>query len=404
MSTGLSRMRRLRGEMSLPRAAGVTDGQVGLAYAARFCDEALGGMLDVLLPTIQQQLGLSLAQIALLRQVLEFVSAGVNPLNGLLLDVWPRRWLMGYGAAGLGLAALLVGAAPSFALLLMAWALYGAANGPLAHTGDVLIVEAYPDAPDRAFARGTLIDTAGALLGPLLVSAAIWLGLPWRGLLVGAGGLTLLYAGLIVATRFPSPSGQALAAGVGLWRALRGNVAAAAQSATARRWLLFLFCFRLLETPFVLKTIWLAQEVGMSQALIGLYIAAEMAVGMAGLLALDRWRQVADTRRVLGVVTLAVGLAFPAWLLTPGVWPRFGLMLPLAFFFPMYWPIAKASSLASVPGRAGVMTAASALFKWVPLPLLFGLLAEAIGLTAAMLALFVPALAVLAGLVWRGQG
>ena len=178
---------------SLPRNPRFSTWQIILAYGGRFSDELMGGLPDVLMPTIQQQLGLSLAQVALLRQVMEWVSQVIDPVHGLLLDVWDRKWLMGLGAAGVGLSILLIGLAPTFVLLLLAYALYGAAGGPITHTGDVLVVEAYPTAPDRAYTRSVLFDTTGAALAPLLVALVFWLGLPWRWLLVGVGGCVTVH-------------------------------------------------------------------------------------------------------------------------------------------------------------------------------------------------------------------
>jgi hypothetical protein len=395
----MSAFTRLRKQFSLPRAEGVTDRQAFLAYAARFCDEFLGSMPNVLMPTLQRQLGLSLAQVALLSQVLDYVSLLVEPASDLLLDLWQRKWLMGLGALGMGFTVILIGVAPTFLLLLVAYAIYGAANGPLAHSGDVVLVEAYPAAPDRAYARSTLIDTVGALLGPLLISMAFLLEFSWRWLLVGSGLVTLAYAGLIFYTGFPLPAHTGGRSAAPLLPTLQQNVRTVLTDSTARYWLLFLFFFGLLETPFVLKTVWLSTEVGMSQEQIGIYIALEMAAGLVSLTVLDRWRRQTAATHILRLAIGAVAILFPAWLLLPGILTRFLLMLPLSFFFAMFWPIGKASALASVPGRSGAIQAVSSLFGVVPLPFLLGLLAEVWSLTAAMLAFFLLALPVLGWLV-----
>jgi hypothetical protein len=96
------------------------------------------------------------------------------------------------------------------------------------------------------------------------------------------------------------------------------------------------------------------------------------------------------------------GLLFiiPLWLLVPGVWPRFALMVPLSFFFALLWPIGKAQALAAVPGKAGTVTAVYSMMGFIPLPLLFGLLAGAVGLTASMLWVCTGATALLLGLTW----
>jgi hypothetical protein len=78
-------------------------------------------------------------------------------------------------------------------------------------------------------------------------------------------------------------------------------------------------------------------------------------------------------------------LLYPIWLFLPGVWTRFALGMAISFLASVYWPIGRGQSLASVPGKAGAVTAVTSLFGLVPFSLLFGLLAEGIGLTAAML-------------------
>lgn len=373
----------------IPRAAGVTDRQVALGLSARFYDELLSGLPDVLMPTIRVQLGLSFLQISLLSLTLNYVAAAVEPVSGLLIDVWPRRWLMAWGAAGIGLSIILMGAAPTFLALAIAFGIYGLGSGPLAHTADVVLVEAYPAAPDRIFARATMLDTVGALLGPALVTLTFWLGLPWRWLLVGLGASSLVYAAALLRTHFPPP----LAAPdhenpPGILARIGGSVKTVFAHPAARYWLLFSLAFELLETPFQFTTVWLAEHVGMSQALVGVYQVMGMAVGLVSLWTLDRWRQRVSTQQVLWRAAIGVALLYPAWLFTPGIWPRFLLAIPLTFLFAMFWPIVRSQALATLSGRAGAMTAVLSLLGLLPLPLLLGMLADQTTLTLAMLAAF----------------
>ena len=373
----------------IPRAAGVTDRQVALGLSARFYDELLSGLPDVLMPTIRVQLGLSFLQISLLSLTLNYVAAAVEPVSGLLIDVWPRRWLMAWGAAGIGVSIILIGAAPTFLALAVAFGVYGLGSGPLAHTADVVLVEAHPAAPDRIFARATMLDTVGALLAPALVTLTFWLGLPWRWLLVGLGASSLVYAAAIARTHFPPP---AVAAdhenSQGLLARMGGSVKTVFTHPAARYWLLFSLAFKLLEAPFQFTTVWLAEYVGMSQALVGVYQVMGMAVGLVSLWTLDRWRQRVSTQQVLWWAAIGVALLYPAWLFTPGIWPRFLLAIPLTFLFAMFWPIVRSQALASMSGRAGAMTAVLSLLGLLPLPLLLGMLADQTTLTLAMLAAF----------------
>ncbi|MCA9939641.1 MAG: MFS transporter [Anaerolineales bacterium] len=391
----------------IPRADGVTNRQVFLGLGARFFDELLSGLPDVLMPTMRVLLGLSFTQISLLSLVLNYVAAIVEPINGLLIDMWPRRRLLAWGAFFIGVSTMLVGLAPTFALLVVAYGVYGLGSGPLAHTGDVVLVEAHPAAPDRIFARATLLDTMGALLGPALVTFTFWLHFPWRWLLLSLGASSLVYAFFLLRTRFPVAAGisQETEDGHGhMLAGMRANLRTVLTHPAARYWLLFSLAFDLLETPFHFQTVWLAEEVGLSQALVGVFRVLEMVVGMVSLLALDRWRQRASARQVLRLAAAGVALLFPAWLFIPGIWPRFLLMVPLMFLLSMFWPIVRAQSLACLPGRAGAMTAALSLLGLLPLTLLLGLLADRANLPTAMFTGFAVGMASIVLLLSQGAG
>lgn len=356
-----------------------------LGFGGRFTDELLSGLPDILMPALRAQFGLTYTQISFLDLALRYVAAAVEPCAGLLIDVWQRRWLLAWGAAVLGVSIILLGLAPNYLFLLAAFAVYGLGSGPLAHTADIVLVEAHPQAPDRIFARATILDTIGALLAPLLVTIAFWTGLSWRWLLVALGAGSLLYALMLLRTSFPAPTGAGSEKQESLRSALRENLRVVVTSRDVWRWLLFLIVFEFLETPFIFKTVWLNEYAGMSQALIGAYRAYEMAIDLVSLIILDRWLVRQDAKRVLQLANVALLVLIPLWLFTPGIWARFLLALPLNFFFAVYWPIGRAQSLRSAPGRAGAVTAVNALFGLVPLSLLFGLFAEWMTLTGATL-------------------
>ncbi|MDP6607323.1 MAG: MFS transporter [Dehalococcoidia bacterium] len=394
-------VRRTWRPKSIPRAQGVSDRVVGLALAGRFTDELLGGLPDVLMPTIQRSLGLRFTQVGLLALALNYVAVVVESISGLLTDVWERRWLLAWGATVLGGAVIVMGAARAFPVLLLGFALYGLASGPLAHTADVVLVEAHPQTPGRIFARATSLDTVGAMLAPLLVAAAVWAGLDWRWLLAGAGATALGYGALLAATRFPRSARHDDGGAPGGWSGVRQNIALVLSSRAALAWLAFLFAFDLVEAPLFLKTIWLAERVGMSQGEVALYRVLEMAIVLVSLLWLDRWLVRATPRRLLAISIAALIVLFPAWLLIPGVWSRVLLAFPLNFFQAMIWPIAKSESLSSVPGHPGTVTAVNSLFGLAPLTLGVGALAELWSLTAAMLVVIGAGLALMALVLWR---
>lgn len=366
-----------------------------LALGGRFADELFSELPGILMPTLRAHFALTYAHISLLDLVLRYVAAAVEPAAGLLIDVWQRRWLLAWGAAGVGLSTMLLGLAPNFLFLLAAYAVYGLASGPLAHTADIVLVEAHPRAPERIFTRATIVDTCGALLAPLSVSLTLWAGLPWRWLLAGLGLSSLLYAAAIWRTRFPAPSNAGEEEEQGLLASLRSNLGDVLRNRAVLRWLAFMLAVELLETPHVFRAVWLNEQAGMSQALVGLYIAFETAIHLLSLTVLDRLLARHGPRTILQAANLVLLVVLPLWLFIPGVWPRFLLALPLNFFFAFYWPVGRPQLLISAPGRAGAVTALNSLFGLIPFSLLFGLLAEAITLTAATLWLSLAALLLL---------
>lgn len=401
----------------IPRAPGVSDRVVRLSLFGRFTDELFSGLFDVLMPSIRSSLGFSYAQIGVLHLALSYVAAVVEPIHGLLIDVWQRHRLLAWGAAGTGLAVVVMGIAPSYYLLLAGFAIYGLASGPLAHTADVVLVEAHPDAPGRIYARATLLDTVGALAGPVLVTAGIWAGLDWRWIIAGVGVWGPVYAVLILRTHFPPPPGALDAPGaldvpgaddddassedVQLFEAFRRNLRAAVSNRVALIWLLFLFAHDVLDSPLPLRTVWLVDEVGMSQGLVGLYTAFELAASLASVAYLDRWLRRSSPRSILGIAVAGLVVLYPAWFAIPGIWAKFAIGLPLQILLAVLWPIAQGELLSSVPGGAGALTALRSLFGFVPLTVLVGLLAESRGLTTAMLAFHVAGLLVMAIAVVR---
>jgi fucose permease len=83
------------------------------------------------------------------------------------------------------------------------------------------------------------------------------------------------------------------------------------------------------------------------------------------------------------------------------VWTRVGLGIPIAFAVALIWPIARAGLIAAVPGHGGAATMLTTLFAAVPLPLLFGVLAERVGLTSALVVASVPAAIVMVAIAAR---
>jgi MFS family permease len=388
----LARLDRLR------RREGVSDQAVALVFVARAADEVLSSAWSVLTPTFRVAFRLTLVQVGVLSQLLNWVALVVEPVAAVHIDTRSRRALMALGAGALAASMVAMGGATGFVWLAVGFALYGVGSGPLVMTADVLVVESFPWSPERAFGRATFVDTLGAVAGPALVALAGALGVPWRILLVALGGLVVGYAFCLGGRDFPPPATMASSSGageaesplVGSGGQGREAVRVLARAATvlrdraARRWLLVLLCFELFEAAFVLKFIWLHDAVGLSQPLVAVYAVGEQVVGLVALALLDRWLIRMDAEPVFGVAVAALVVLPTAWVAAPGVAGRILVGMPLAFAHALVWPLVKARSLTALPELGGATQAISALFPLIPLVLLEARLATALGVGPAM--------------------
>ncbi|HEX3539866.1 MAG TPA: MFS transporter [Acidimicrobiales bacterium] len=356
---------------------------IALAFTARFTDEVLSGAWTVLAPTFRVVFGLSLVQVGLLAQVVEWVALLVEPVTAAMIDLWSRRRLISGGALALAVSLAAMAGAGSYGWLLVAFAAYGVGSGPLCHTADIVVVESFPAAPERAYARATFLDTAGAFFGPGLIAGALALHVSWRPVLLALAGGAALYAALASVTEFPPPPRVRHPD-----RRLVAEVASGLRAAVAhpgvRRALTVLLCFDLFESAFVLKYIWLHDQVGLSLPVVALWATVEQGVDLVALGLLDRWlgRRPAATAFRMAASALVVLPA--AWVLAPGVAGRVMLGIPLAFARILIWPLAKADSLTADAELAGAAQAVTALFPVIPFALLQSRFAEALGIGPAL--------------------
>jgi MFS family permease len=278
---------------------------------------------------------------------------------------------------------ILMGAAPGYAALAVAFGLYGLGSGPLVLTADVLVVESFPTEGERAFSRATFLDTVGALAGPGCVALAAAVGLSWRVVLVALGVCVVAYGVAIAFTKLPV-SAHVAEPNEGATAHLLANVATVLRNPRARRWLLVLLCFDLFEAAFVLKYIWLHDAVGLSQPMVALYAGGEQIVDLVALALLDRWLARRGTGAVFRAATTALLVLPTAWVAAPGLGGKIAIGIPLAFAHALIWPLAKGQSLTAVPELGGATQAIAALFPLVPLALVEAWLATAVGVGAAM--------------------
>ncbi|MEX2620418.1 MAG: hypothetical protein WD250_09375, partial [Egibacteraceae bacterium] len=185
------------------------------------------------------------------------------------------------------------------------------------------------------------------------------------------------------------------------WAQVAANLRAVLADRGVRRWIGALALLDVLDLPEVFEPVWLGDVAGASQTLVAVHVATGLAAGLVALVVLDRWLAGHDAHGVLLASALAALVLYPAWLLAPGFLPRLGLVVLRDAAMAPLWPILHARALAAVPGRAGAVSAVTALTGALPLHAAFGWLAQRAGLTSSMLAVHVGAVLGLCALLRR---
>ncbi|MBI2165530.1 MAG: MFS transporter [Chloroflexi bacterium] len=138
----------------------------------------------VILPEVRTALALNAVQVGALSTVRALSGGIVNMPAGLITDLFRRHWsvILAMSMAWIGLAYLLVGAAPTFALALPAIALVGA-GGAIWHPPAISTLSLrFADRRGLALSLHGVGGSLGDTLAPLAVGA-ILIAISWRTLL-----------------------------------------------------------------------------------------------------------------------------------------------------------------------------------------------------------------------------
>jgi FSR family fosmidomycin resistance protein-like MFS transporter len=288
-------------------------------------------------------------------------------------------------AAALVLAAL----ASSAWTPLAAFALLYPASGAFVSLSQASLKDLEPTRREHNMARWTVAGSIGAIVGPLLVAAAAWAQLGWRGLFLALAVVTL-----------------AVVAGL---RSVRGRGAGAerlhvrdALRAIARRevlrWLLLLELGDLLLDVFVgFLALYLVDVAGASHAAAGLAVAVSAGAGLAGSAAMIPLLRRVDGLRYLRVSAIAAAGLFVAFLVVPGVAAKLAILAALAVVNAGWYPVLQARLYDTLGGASGLVLTAGTLFPlYAVLPLAVAAIAERWGLAAALWPLLLASAALLA--------
>ena len=170
---------------------------LGTGSGAHFVHDGFSDSLYVLFPIWAEALGLSHAQVGILKMVFSGAMAAFQVPAGFLAERWGERILLAGGTAVAGLGFILIGGADGFLAILLCLLVTGLASGvqhPLAST---VISRAYETGPRRAaLGAYNFAGDLGKVTVPVVVAAGI-ATIGWRDSAT-AYGLVGVVAGLAI--------------------------------------------------------------------------------------------------------------------------------------------------------------------------------------------------------------
>jgi MFS transporter, FSR family, fosmidomycin resistance protein len=389
-----------------------------VALAVELTDELVGGAQGAALPLIRHDLGLSYGQVGLLASVPLLAGGALElPLGILAGQGRRRRQVIGGGGLIFILTLAAMAGAPSFAVLLCACTAFYPASGAFVSLTQAELMDAWPDRRTQVMARWDLAGWAGAVAGPLLLTAVLAAGGGWRtAYLVLAGvaavawlGTYLRDAGNPAAANRQAPSARSEHQPwtERAWTERARDVLAALRDWSTVRWLVLLEVADLLVdvlTGFL--ALYLVDVAHLRPEIAALAIAIRLGSGLAGDAALMFVLDRAADLTVLRGTAAAAALLYPGFLLVPGLAAKLAMLAVLSAATATWYPLLQARLYGSLPGRSSVavtLSSAAGLAGGLG-PLAVGVIAEAFGLSWALAGLAAVPIAILAGSAGAGPG
>jgi MFS transporter, FSR family, fosmidomycin resistance protein len=372
--------------------------------AIEFLDEFIFGGREAAWPLIRDDLGLSYLQIGLLLSVPGLFASLIEPVLGILGDIWRRRFIMLSGGVGFAAACLLTAASENFLALMVTTLLFAPSSGAFVALAQSTLMDHDTERHEHNMARWTFAGSLGVVIGSLFVGLLVVFGMSWRVLPLVAFVLTVLCWFALWKTPLRSTMDGDEEDQLSFKDGVR-NAIKALRRPEVMRWLLLLqFSDLMLDILYGYIALYFVDVLGTSAQEASLAVAAWTCVGLLGDFLL-----IPLLERVRGLSYLRISAAvefflFPAFLLVPGFWPKLIILAFMGFFNAGWYSILQGQLYTSMPGQSGTVLTLSNIVGVIheTMPLAIGAAAGTFGLgTALWLCLFGP-VALLIGLPRHG--
>lgn len=392
-----------------------------LLLLIEFLDEFVYGAREAAWPLIRSDLNLTYAQIGVLLGLPGIVSGLLEPLIGILGDIWKRRLLILGGGAAFALSLLLTGVSRSYGVLLVAFMLMYPASGAFVSLSQATLMDLAPHRHEWNMARWTFAGSVGVVLGPLVLGSALALALGWRAVFTGIATITVVVVVVASVSRAigsasmpgsrqpPRVGGAVSDAQPRLLTPLLAGLEGAIHALQRRdvlRWLTLLqFSDLMLDVLLGYLALYLVDVVGVAATQASTAVAVWTGLGLLGDFLIIRLLTRVDGLRYLRVSAAAELALYAAFLFVPGFGAKLLLLGLLGLLNAGWYAILQAQLYTAMPGQSGTAMAVNNIFGLVGslIPLGLGLVAQRWGLSVALWLLTLGPMALLVGIPATGN-
>ena len=365
-----------------------------------FLDELVFGVSSAATPLIRDDLTLSYAQIGLLLSVPGLIANFIEPFIFILGDVWKRRAILLAGGVLFTISLALTSVSFSFSILLVSYIIFYPASGMFVSLSQANLMDFEPSRHEQNMARWTFAGSLGVVVGPLLLSGMLTIGLGWRpafGFLAALSVLTLL----LVWKKIPaSLSAASLPKLSHLLDGFR-SAFSAFRNGNVLPWIILLeFANLMMDVLYGFLPLYFVDVIGFTNVEAAASVAVWTGVGLLGdFLLIPLLERVKGLDYLRWIVLIELVL-FPAFLLVSTPWLKLVIAGAMGFFNAGWYAILKANMFTAMPGQSGIAQAldnVGGMFGKL-LPFGIGLAAQSYGLGPAMWLMLAGPLALLVGL------
>ena len=357
-----------------------------------FLDEFVFGAREAAWPLIRNDLNLKYLQVGLILSLPMLFSNLVEPVIGILGDVWERRRLILGGGVIFTLALLLVASSHNFLLLLVSFIFLYPASGAFVSLSQAALMDMEPERRVQNMARWTFAGSLGIVLGPLTLGFAAFLSWSWRDLFVGFAILSFVILLVTWRSKFLSkPVDQpTLDSEKKVFAGFRDGLIGAIQALKRKdvlRWLTLLqFADLILDVLHGFLALYFVDVIGFSPARAGLALAIWTGASLVSdFLLIPLLDRVPDLK-YLRISALIVLFVFPAFLLVKNPGVKLVLIGLLGFLNAGWYAIPQGHLYAEMPEQSGTVMAVGNIFGLLGslIPLGIGFTAQKFGLNVAI--------------------